>query len=340
MGTKDKAIRDGIRPNIMKVCKAAGAAISLPLLCAYTAQAAEGVRLPGPIGGADIGSALLPEPGLYGFAGITVPSNTNFYDGSGNALSASGTSKGGAAALLVVWPTEILGGRIGTMILDSGAQVNAEVPGVLPESRSSGIGDLYVEPLFWSRLFPFGGPDPAHVVGGPPPIPFGLAVGMTVGISFPTGRYDVEDPVNVGLNHPVISPSVALTYTFPSFIKSVDAMELSGRFYYNYQVKNHANDYLSGDLVNLDFAATIRKDQYQFGLAGSWVQQIKDDKLDGAVVGDGNRARSLQLGPVATMNFMMGDRPWQLGIKALFDVDGRNTLANNIYSIRLATKFF
>jgi hypothetical protein len=301
-------------------------------------EAAEGIRLPGPVGGADIRSALLPEPGLYAFAGITLPDNTQYY-GHDGAVSAKGTSSGLAGAVLAVYPSEVLGGRIGSMILGSYAHVKAEIPGVLPASQDSGFGDIYFEPVFWSRLFPFGGPA-QPVTGNGPPIPYGLAVGLTAGVTFPTGHYDVDKPVNVGLNHYVLSPSIALTYTFPSLINYGQAMELSARLYYNYQYKNSDNNYLSGDLVNVDFAATMRNGPLQVGLAGSYAKQVKDDTLDGEVVGDGNRAMFLQLGPVATLGFKVGEQPWEVGFKALFDIDGDNTLANNIYTLRVGTKFF
>jgi hypothetical protein len=316
-----------------------GVSLLCSLLFAASGHAAEGIRLPGPIGGADIGGAFLPPPGIYGATGLTVPQNTRFY-GPNGSVSAQGTSFGFAGALLAVYPFEVFGGRVGSMVLDSYADVNATVPGVLPQSQDSGIGDVYFEPLFWSRLFSFGGPSEAPGAGGPPPIPFGLAVGATMGVTFPNGHYKVEQPVNVGLNHYVLSPSLALTYTFPSLIPFGDAMELSGRFYYNIQFKNPADNYLSGNLYNVDFAATIRNGPYQFGLAGSYVDQITDDKINGNVVGNGNRAMVLQLGPVVNMNFMVNGRPWQVGFKALFDVKGRNTLGNNIFTVRLATKFY
>lgn len=302
------------------------------------AHAAEGIRLPGPVGGADIRSALLPEPGLYAVAGITVPDNTRFY-GPDGTTSARGTSSGLAAAVLAVYPGEVLGGRIGSMMLGSYAHVKAEIDGLLPTTQDNGFGDIYLEPLFWSRLFPFGGPA-QPVPGNGPPIPWGLAVGLTAGVTFPTGHYDVDKPVNVGLNHYVLSPSVALTYTFPSLIDYGQAMELSARLYYNYQYENPDNHYLSGDLVNVDFAATLRNGPLQFGLAGSYAKQVKDDQWHGEVVGDGNRAMFLQLGPVATFAFKVGEQPWEVGFKALLDIDGENTLANNIYTLRVGTKFF
>jgi hypothetical protein len=309
------------------------------LALSMVANAAEAIKPAGPIGGTDIRQAFIPPPGLYG-VGVGVGLNLPTYWTSDDSLGASGGSRVVGAGLMYVYDTQIFGGSLASTVFGS-YERTCFGPTPFPESCSTGIGDVYSDVLMWSRFFP--SEHFASQSKGGIPIPYGLQVLAGLGVTFPTGNYDSQRMINNGVNVFDFAPNVALTYTTPSIFgdQPGQATEFSARFFLNNYTKNGATDYQTGQIASLDFAVTQRVNQWQFGLAGTGFVQFEDDEIAGIRhPNDGNRAKSLSLGPVISYDFLWEDRPWNITLKGLFGVTGENTARANGFVLRLGTKLF
>lgn len=60
-----------------------------------------------------------------------------------------------------------------------------------------------------------------------PWIPYGLNVLLGLGVTFPTGKYDKSEMVNVSANVYDFAPNFALTYVVPSIFGEELGMQLS-----------------------------------------------------------------------------------------------------------------
>jgi hypothetical protein len=309
------------------------------LALSMAASAAEAIKPAGPIGGTDIRQAFIPPPGLYG-VGVGVGLNLPTYWTRDDSLGASGGSGVVGAGLMYVYDTQIFGGSLASTVFGSYERTCFGLT-PFPESCSTGIGDVYSDVLMWSRFFP--SEHFASQSKGGIPIPYGLQVLAGLGITFPTGNYDSQRMINNGVNVFDFAPNVALTYTTPSIFgdQPGQATEFSARFFLNNYTKNGATDYQTGQIASLDFAVTQRVNQWQFGLAGTGFVQFEDDEIAGIRhPNDGNRAKSLSLGPVISYDFLWEDRPWNITLKGLFGVTGENTARANGFVLRLGTKLF
>jgi hypothetical protein len=95
-------------------------------------------------------------------------------------------------------------------------------------------------------------------------------------------------------------------------------------FAVNY-LENRATNYLTGDLLDLEFAISERIGHFQIGLTGFYAWQAKDDELFGVPIPpDGRRATVLNLGPV--LNYDMPEHASSVKAKALFTVITSNTV--------------
>lgn len=289
------------------------------LLVAGPALATEGIAPAGPIGGTDLNQALLPPPGIYpGLVGGGI-NLRDYHLGGGADLPASGNVGFGALGALVVYPKMVLGGQVGSSI---GVGYQRVCFGVepAPESCSEGAMDTYTDLFLWSRF------SPSEAFSTQPktgiPIPYGTAFMAGVGVTWPTGEYSATSPVNVGSNFYTISPSVAITYTAPSFFTAAPghATQLSARLFYNYYTENSDTNYDTGDTVSIDFSASEIAGPWQFGVTGTGWVQISDDTVDG--VSNGVRASALNVGPIAQYGFQLGGSPAFIKAKYLWMVGG------------------
>lgn len=316
-------------------------AVALGLgLSTSQSYAAESPRATGPIGGTDMRQAVLPPPGLYGFGVLAGVDFLGAWDNKGNVLDASGRTFSGGGGLLYVYDAELFGGRLASSFSASVSDVCVNLKGVYDQC-STGIGDAYSDLLMWSRLFPSSEPGVQPTSGGP--IPYGLAVMLGVGVNIPIGKYTSDKIINNGANVWDIAPNVALTYTTPSLLGESfgQATEFSGRVWFNNYLENKDTDYLNGRLINVDFAVTQRHDSWQYGIAGSYYTQIEADQRNGIDVGNGGRRANLfSLGPVVSHTFTVADRPYTVKAKALFGINGENTLKANGAFISISTKLF
>jgi hypothetical protein len=302
--------------------------IIVALLCGARtpALAIEGPAAAGPIGGTDIRSAVLPPPGLYGGSILFAAATRDFVDGNGKtipALREAHLKKQLAGPFLYYVPdAKVLGGSIGFGgIVPIGNQCGHLFVGT-PSHCTAGMGDPYVE-IDWSRSF--GKLRPSRFAGAYP-ILQGLTIMAGFGVVFPAGTYDASDlteqALSIGTNIWDFAPTVAVTYMTPPLL--AEGTEISAKFYWNNYLENPDTHYLTGDLLNVDFAVTERIGRFQIGATGFYAVQIEDDRLFGVPIPpDGRRAEILHLGGIVA--FDMPEHASSVKLKALSSVFAENT---------------
>ncbi|MBI1385252.1 MAG: hypothetical protein GC150_10105 [Rhizobiales bacterium] len=303
--------------------------------------AAEGSSAAGVAGGSDLGSALLPPPGLYA-AGIAAFSQTeDFYDGAGRFVPLlDGLSiDGGVAALAVLYVPdfEVLGGRFGLLGSVSRARECGTLSVFLPRKCTYGWGDPYVE-VNWSRFFGTLRPSAEPTAY---PIAEGLALQIGLGLVIPAGQYDPVDyatfGVSAGNNVWDVAPMLAATYTTPAIFG--EGTELSAKVYWNNYRTNEATGYRTGDNVTVDFALTEHFGRLQIGIAGLYGKQIEDDRAFGfRVPPDGRRTDGLSLGPVIAID--LPELAGSLKIKGLRSLEERNAVSGQGIAITYGMKLY
>jgi len=301
-------------------------AVCVGIACSHS-LAAEGPTIAGPIGGADIRSAQLPPPGLYGGMLLLGSPAYDFVDGHGKtirALSAARLTKWFDGPFFIYVPdVKVLGGSIGL----AGIVPNGALCGHLfannPSECKSGIGDPYVE-ISWSRSFGYLRPSRFP---GALPIHQGLTTMVGFGAVLPLGQYDPTDLTtqarSIGTNIYDFAPSLAFTYTTPPIF--AEGTEFSAKMYLNNYLTNPATDYATGSIFNVDFAISERIGRFQVGLAGSYLLQVTDDTQFGVLIPpDGRRAKGLALG--AIVNYDMPEIEASVKIKPIAAVRAENTV--------------
>ena len=292
-------------------------------------NAVEGPTAAGPIGGTDIRAALLPPPGVY-FGTLQLAAQTiDFLDKDGNpipGLKDARLTKGVAGPFIYYIPeTKVLGGNVSFGALVPVAHGCGRLFTGTSSECNSGIGDPYIE-ISWSRFF--GTYRPSQHAGAYP-IPEGLAVMVGFGTVIPLGKYDASDPLSqalsIGTNNWDFAPTIALTYTTPPILG--EGTEFSAKLFWNNYLENPETNYLTGDLMNLDFAITEHIGRFQVGLAGFYAWQIDDDRIAGTVIPpDGRRGQALQLGGVIAYD--MPEHATSMKLKAIASPFAENTVTS------------
>jgi hypothetical protein len=269
----------------------------------------------------------MPPPGLYGGTIQGTASTFEFLDGNGKPvpeLRDAFLTKQVAEPLLYYVPDiKVLGGSIG-------------FGGVIPFANQCGhffigdadrctlgVGDPYVE-IDWARAF---GVLRASRYPNAYPIFEGLSVLVGFGAVIPVGKYDASDlteqALSTGNNIWDLAPSVAFTYTTPPIL--AEGTEFSAKLYWNIYLENSRTNYLTGDLLNLDFALSEHIGRFQVGVVGTYVWQVDDDRLLGVPVApDGRRIEILQLGGV--LGYDMPEHAASLKLKANTTAYAENTV--------------
>lgn len=323
----------------MRFVRAFFIAIFFGVACSPS-PAAEGPSIAGPIGGTDLRAALLPPPGLYAGGFVAWADAYNFTDGTGSvipALSQAYLSRViGGPFVYYVPNVQVLGGSVGFgALLPIGQQCGRLFP-AQPKSCSAGIGDVYVEGR-WARSF--GTVRPSRYQGALP-IVEGLTVSAGFGMVFPTGQYDPTDVTSQALSTGShiwdFAPNVSFTYITPAWLG--EGTEISAKLYWNNYLTNTSTQYSTGTLLNLDFAVSERFGRIQAGLAGIYLTQVADDKLNGVPVApDGRRAESLALGGV--LAYDMPELRSSIKIKAMAPVFSFNNIHSRLVVLSWITKF-
>ena len=278
--------------------------VSGAALAPFLACATENGTTAFPNGGEDFLVAAMPPPGWYGILYLNRYSASEVMDDSGRKSVPGFDLKVGAVTPRLDWvkPVSILGAdRWGTMLVSPWLDLDLEVepvPGVQVRGGERGLGDLTIgNGLHWT-LGKF------EMVNA-------------VDVVVPVGRYDSSAVVNPGRNQWVIRLNHMGTL-FPS-----PSWDLSYRLHWDYNFRNEATDYLSGQTVYLNWAVGWKPvPATTIGVVGFFLRQVTDDEAGGQQASsDGNRLRASGIGPVlkhATSHGVM------YTIKYLRDFDVRN----------------
>jgi hypothetical protein len=114
------------------------------------------------------------------------------------------------------------------------------------------------------------------------------------GVDFwtPGFAYTKGAPLNVGEHYMAVTPVSAV-----SWLPDSGRTEISSRFSYFFNTADPATNYHSGNEAIWEFDAMRAIKSVHFGINGYFYEQVTDDRLNKAIVADGNRGRDLAIGP-------------------------------------------
>ncbi len=126
----------------------------------------------------------------------------------------------------------------------------------------------------------------------------------SVAVYLPTGKYDLEDLVNTGLNYWALEFDYAYTFLDP---KTGHEFDIAPGYTFNW--RNPATDYTSGQEFHMDFAGLKRPSStWGLGAVGYLFLQTTPDTGSGAQLGP-FEGRAYALGPIATYATKWGAVP-------------------------------
>lgn len=227
-----------------------------------------------PNGAENFMSGALPPPGTYFLDYLTHYSADNFKDTNGNSAIPDFRVRAIANGFRFVHMTDkqIFGGNWGMHAFLPFAKVDVTAFG--RNQSKEGLADIVIDPIMiaWhTRNFHYA---------------FGLDIFM------PTGSYDKNDIANLSRNYWTFEPIVAGTYL------SDGGLDVSMKLQYDFNTKNRATDYRSGQEFNVDYTVAQKFDNFSVGVGGYYYRQMSDDEQAGVKVGtDGNRGRLFGIGP-------------------------------------------
>ncbi|KAB2967713.1 transporter [Zoogloea sp.] len=174
----------------------------------------------------------------------------------------------------------------------------------------SGVGDLLVGPFIQF--------DPVMGAAGPK-----FVHRIELQVNMPTGKYSEGKAVNPGNNNWSFNPYWAATWWFsPKWSASL-------RAHYLYNFKNHSPSLAFGDVSSVQAGQAVHANfateyavtpQLRLGLAGYWLNQFTDTKVDGHAVA-GRKEKVWAIGPGAMYSFSQDDH---LVFNTYFEQDVKN----------------
>ena len=259
----------------------------LGLSIAFGAVAAENGATSFPSGGEDFLVAGMPPPGFYGIAYGNRYRADRVAGESGDLPFERFDLRVNALALRLDWvkPVTAFGAdRWGTLLVLPLLDIElaaSPAPGVRIAGSKRGAGDLTLgNGLHWTW-------------------PTYQAI-LAVDVVMPTGAYDRADTVNPGRNQWVLRLNHMGTW-FPA-----DRWEVSYRLHADHNFRNLDSGYRSGPSAYLNLAAGWKATPATtVGISSYFLKQFSDDRLEGRVVGGGNRLAVRALGP-AVKHFFPG----------------------------------
>ncbi len=265
-----------------------------------------------PMGAENYMAGAMPPPGVYGQLFASHYEADTFRGNHGQKLPMDFDIRVDCIAPRLIWVTEqqILGGNLGFHIIVPLVDLKVSLNG--QSQSNSGLGDIIFAPALGYHFS-----EKMHAV-------------FAVDTIAPTGRYDRNDLANTGRNYWVFEPVVALSYVDPQGL-NVDVKTM-----YDFNRKNDATDYLSGQELHMDYAVG-------WGLGNGWVVgvggyalwQTTDDRQNGQTVED-NKGRSLAIGPSIKYTSKKG---WFLTAKWQDETQVRNRPDGNAYWLKLSISF-
>ncbi len=124
-----------------------------------------------------------------------------------------------------------------------------------------------------------------------------------------------------------------------TYLDPKSGLDISAAATVLFNTENMATQYLSGDVLQIDFAACVRPlSNVNVGLVGYVMEQLTPDSGTGANFG-ANYSHVVGLGPAAGYTFNLGGRLLNLQAKFYREFLGENTTVGNSGSLTLRFKF-
>ena len=166
----------------------------------------------------------------------------------------------------------------------------------------------------------------------------GLKYDVRLTIYAPTGDYNKNDLANAGKNYWTFEPMVALSY-----ISSKIGLEVSAFAGVDFNTKNDATDYQTGDQFHIDMTVAEHLPLGKLGVFGLganafYYQQITGDSGSGAVLG-GFEGRTVGVGPVLSYATKIGKTDVVAEAKWLPELDVENRMKGDYVWFKLALLF-
>lgn len=275
-------------------------------------HATEGGGASYPLGAENYMSGAMPPPGFYGQLFVNHYNADNLRGNDGNKLPIDFKLRATAIVPRLIWVSDyrLLGGNLALHAILPLVDLKVDVNG--QSQRNRGLGDAIFGPALG-----FHHSEKLH---------------STLALDFiaPTGRYDKDDLANPGRNYWVIEPVYAISYVDP------DGLNMDAKFMYDFNRRNPATDYRSGQEFHVDYAVG-------WGLGNGWVagvggyfyHQTTDDRLDGERV-EGNKGRSFAVGPSVKYSNKDG---WFITAKWSRETQVRNRPQGDAYWLKVTVPF-
>jgi hypothetical protein len=247
---------------------------------AKPAYATEGGTQHYPIGVNTIADGNLPTPGMLQMLTYSeVALNPVLTDGSGNKAVAKFNLAVEAEAFrfLYTWDPQIGPFHYTTGLVAPIVNLDLNVMGA--RGHDLDMGDLDIQ-----NYLGYASPDHSLFYF------FGLDTYI------PTGHYDKSTLINTGSNYYTFAPNIDVTYNLSP------KWELTAALFAEFNTTNTADNYHSGDDMDLDYGVTYRPfdslPNFGLGPQGYFYKQISDDTVNGATVSpNGNRGQEFAIGP-------------------------------------------
>lgn len=271
--------------------------LSVVLLSGMPASATEGGGGAYPNGAEDFMSGAVPPPGTYLINYLNYYSADKLANNDGNAALPGFKLQAVADVVRLVHVTDkqLFGGFWAMHLLIPVMNMDLTVPIPGASKNKSGIGDIIASPfvLSWHSK--------------------NWHAAAALEFFIPTGSYDKNDMLNLGRNYWTFEPVIAGTYI------TDNGYEVSGKFMYDFNTKNNAKNYLSGQEFHFDYAFGKKMEKYTIGGAGYLYQQVTDDELNGVTV-QNNKGSVVAIGPAIKYDY----KNMSFSLKYLFESAANN----------------
>lgn len=274
--------------------------------------ATEGGASSYPMGAENYMAGAMPPPGVYGVVYAQHYQADRLMGNDARRLPVDFKLQANVIAPRVVWVTDqqLLGGQLAFEVIAPLVDLKVSVNGASDHKRE--LGDM----TFGSALG-YHYSEKFHAVYG-------------VDFIAPTGRFDRNDPLNIGRNYWAVEPVVTLSYVDPA------GLNIDLKTMYDINARNPDTDYRSGQELHADFAVGWGLDNgWVVGVGGYAYQQTTDDDVDGERLKD-NKGRAFALGPSVKYASPGG---WLITAKWQQESGVRNRAEGDAYWIKWAFAF-
>lgn len=316
-------------------------------------SAAENSEVAVPLGIWGLDSAILPVSGLYGQVLLPSYRASTAKDGNGDNVSFAKTVPGVPVTvrgtvdarikvdaivpkLVYVSPDPVMGGRVGAYIavplLNKSRDVVINVTTPLPAALQQKIG-MGASQASSGHERGLGDIETTAFIGWKFE---SLSIVAAMNIDLPTGSFDKNSQVNLGMNSYSYRPLISAAWSTES------GFDFAGALGYNISTANRSSNYKSGQYVQFEYVGTYQfSNNIKAGLQGYYLNQTTDDRdpsgSSAVPILNGNRARVTSLGPV--MSYLSDDLKTQVELKYFHEFSAKARPEGDMALVTLSRLF-